>query len=142
MSNVPPRPDQQVPGFPDGRSAAGGATSVPAPSGAYALPAGVAQPPWRGGFPRIDRLAGASLIVSGAGLVSLFAYGNILFRLAAGFLLGAVGAVVGHVARRRIRRDGGTGGGVARAGIIVGWFSPITVTLILGLVIWVLHRHR
>ena len=38
-----------------------------------------------------------------------------------GALLGVVGAIMGHVARRRIRASGAGGDSMALAGIIVGW---------------------
>ncbi len=37
--------------------------------------------------------------------------------------LGAVGAIMGHVARRQIRERGEDGDGMALAGIIVGWIA-------------------
>jgi drug/metabolite transporter (DMT)-like permease len=72
-------------------------------------------PPVPGGYPgyfppqrRTNGLAIASLVVSCA---SLFVCA----------LLGCVGAVMGHVARRQIRESGEEGDGMALAGIIVGW---------------------
>lgn len=38
-------------------------------------------------------------------------------------LLGAVGAILGHVARRQIRTRGEQGGPLALSGIIVGWIA-------------------
>lgn len=38
-------------------------------------------------------------------------------------LLGAVGAILGHVARRQIRTRGEQGAGLALSGIIVGWIA-------------------
>jgi hypothetical protein len=61
-------------------------------------------------------MAIASLIVSCASVVTLCAYGL-------GALVGATGAILGHVARRRIRASGAQGDGMALAAIIVGWIT-------------------
>ncbi|HEU0241448.1 MAG TPA: DUF4190 domain-containing protein [Micromonosporaceae bacterium] len=61
-----------------------------------------------------DGMAVASLVTSIAGLLMLFCYGI-------GAVAGIVGAVLGHVARGRIRRSGQDGAGLALAGIIIGW---------------------
>jgi hypothetical protein len=51
-----------------------------------------------------------------------------------GAVLGVVGAVLGHVARRQIR-DGEGGAGMALAGVIVGWVAAGLGLLFLGLII-------
>ncbi|MDI1460176.1 DUF4190 domain-containing protein [Catellatospora sp. KI3] len=38
-----------------------------------------------------------------------------------GLILGPIGAILGHVARRRIRTTGEEGDGMALAGVIIGW---------------------
>ena len=63
-----------------------------------------------------DGMAVASLVVSCVAALGLCAYGI-------GGLLGVVGAILGHVARRRIRVAGAGGDGMALAGIIVGWIA-------------------
>jgi MFS family permease len=63
-----------------------------------------------------DGLAIASLIVSCLSVLTLCGYG-------VGGLIGAVGAILGHVARRRIRQSGAQGDGLALAGVIVGWIT-------------------
>jgi hypothetical protein len=63
-----------------------------------------------------DGFAIASLVVSCVAVLSLCAYG-------VGGLLGIVGAIFGHVAKRRIRAAGTGGDGLAMAGIIVGWIA-------------------
>ncbi len=63
-----------------------------------------------------DGMAIASLIVSCMSVLTLCGYG-------VGGLVGAVGAILGHVARRRIRQSGAQGDGMALAGIIVGWIT-------------------
>lgn len=61
---------------------------------------------------RTNGLAVASLVVSVVGLVAC-----------CGSVSGIVGAILGHVARRRIRRTGEAGAGMALAGILVGWIG-------------------
>jgi hypothetical protein len=61
-----------------------------------------------------EGLAVASLVVSCVSVLGLCAYGL-------GALVGLTGAILGHVARRRIRANGAQGDGMALAGIIVGW---------------------
>jgi hypothetical protein len=61
-----------------------------------------------------DGLAVASLIVSCVAVPAMCLYG-------VPGLIGTVGAILGHVARRRITRTGAGGAGMALAGIIVGW---------------------
>jgi hypothetical protein len=79
------------------------------PGSPYSYP----NPPYAPGRPT-DGMAIASLIVSCAGVLGLCIWGI-------GGLPGVVGAILGHVARRRIRTSGAGGAGLALAGIIVGW---------------------
>jgi hypothetical protein len=76
-----------------------------------------------------DGFAIASLVVSCASILGLCAWGI-------GSLLGVLGAIFGHVARRRIRTSGAGGGGVALAGIIVGWsIAAIGLVLLVVLIV-------
>ncbi|WP_433370913.1 DUF4190 domain-containing protein [Actinoplanes sp. CA-142083] len=75
-----------------------------------------------------EGLAIASLAVSCAAVPALCAYGI-------GGLLGVVGAIMGHVARRRIAANGSDGAGMALAGIIVGWVTTALLVLGIALVI-------
>jgi hypothetical protein len=76
-----------------------------------------------------DGLAIASLVVSCMSGLGLCAYG-------VGGLLGIVGAILGHVARRRIRVSGANGDGLALAGVIVGWVAAaIGVLAVAGIVL-------
>ncbi|WP_106127884.1 DUF4190 domain-containing protein [Pseudosporangium ferrugineum] len=52
-----------------------------------------------------------------------------------GGLLGVLGAIFGHVARRRIKRSGTGGGGMALAGIIIGWV--VSAIAIIGAIVFV-----
>ncbi|GAA1775764.1 DUF4190 domain-containing protein [Luedemannella helvata] len=67
---------------------------------------------------RTNGLAVASLVVSVAGLV-----------VCCGSVSGIVGAILGHVARGRIRRTGEAGAGMALAGILVGWTGLVIFLL-------------
>ncbi|MFI5932736.1 DUF4190 domain-containing protein [Actinoplanes sp. NPDC051494] len=73
-----------------------------------------AHSPYPGVRRPTEGLAIASLVVSCVSVLGLCAW-------SIGGLLGVVGAVLGHVARRRIRTTGAQGEGMALAGIIVGW---------------------
>jgi Domain of unknown function (DUF4190) len=75
-----------------------------------------------------EGMAIAALVVSCVGVVGLCSYGI-------GGIMGVVGAILGHVARRRIRRNGTDGAGLALAGIIVGWCLTGISAIIAGLVI-------
>lgn len=66
--------------------------------------------------PKTNSMAVASMVISIIGAAGLCAYG-------VGGLLGIVGAILGHVARRQIRDRGEAGDGMALAGIIVGWVA-------------------
>ncbi|HEY3010952.1 MAG TPA: DUF4190 domain-containing protein [Micromonosporaceae bacterium] len=85
----------------------------------------VAAPPTNG-------LAIASMVVSIVSVApGLCAYGL-------GGYLGAVGAILGHVARRRIRERGEGGDGMALAGIIVGWIATgLAVLATIAIVIFI-----
>jgi hypothetical protein len=61
-----------------------------------------------------EGLAIASLAISVVAVLGVCAWGI-------GGLLGILGAIFGHVARRRIARTGANGSGMALAGIITGW---------------------
>jgi MFS family permease len=75
-------------------------------------------------------LAIASLAVSIAGLVMLCGYGI-------GGIVGLVGAILGHVARRQVRERGENGSGLALAGIICGWIAVALGVVAIGFLVWV-----
>jgi hypothetical protein len=75
-------------------------------------------------------LAIASLVVSLAGVLLLACYGG-------GGLVGLVGAILGHVAKRQIAQRGEGGGGMATAGIIIGWIVlALGVLILVGIIIF------
>ncbi len=99
----------------------------PAPYGAYPYGVPVYVPP----PPKVptEGLAIASLVTSIAGLVLA---GSCLFPV----LACPVGAILGHVAMRRIDESGKQGRGMALAGAIVGWVG--TALLVLGILFFVI----
>ncbi|HEU4348312.1 MAG TPA: DUF4190 domain-containing protein, partial [Actinoplanes sp.] len=50
-------------------------------------------------------------------------------------LLGILGAIFGHVARRRIRTTGANGSGMALAGMIIGWTAAAIGVLVITVVV-------
>jgi hypothetical protein len=93
-------------------SAAGYPPPAPAyPVAPYQYPYGYS--PYPAARPT-EGLAIASLVVSCVGAPAICLYG-------ASALVAPVGAILGHVARRRIRATGAGGEGMALAGIIIGW---------------------
>lgn len=137
-------PEAQFPGV--GQPQGGTPAPVPGqpqyPSGAYTAPPsapgysvpgyGVAYPHY--GYlppPPTNGMAVAALVVSIIGAVGLCGYGI-------GGLIGGVGAILGHVARRQIRERGEGGDGLALAGVIVGWIAcGIAVAAIVVIVIFI-----
>ncbi|GAA0543134.1 hypothetical protein GCM10010172_25780 [Paractinoplanes ferrugineus] len=122
---TPPPPDPYQPPMPP--------MSAPMPPDPYAQPAYYQPSAYPYGYqpPReTEGLAIASLVVSCAAVLGICLYGF-------GALLGIVGAILGHVARSRIKHNGNNGAGMALAGIIVGWtISGIAVAAIAAIVIY------
>jgi hypothetical protein len=79
--------------------------------------------------PKTNGLAIASMVVSLSGAALLFCYGG-------GLVLGVVGAILGHVSRRQIATRGEGGGGMALAGIIVGWITLAIGLIVVAGIIW------
>jgi hypothetical protein len=77
---------------------------------------------------RTNGMAIGSMVVSIVGLTLVVCYGG-------GGLLGVVGAILGHVARRQIRTNKESGDGMALAGIIIGWISLALGVIVFGLII-------
>ena len=65
------------------------------------------------------------------GLPLLFCYGIV------GLLLGAAGAILGHIARRQTIQRGQDGGSMALAGIIIGWIDVALGIIIVIFLVWV-----
>jgi hypothetical protein len=108
-STSPPQ-GYPAPGYPTSGQPAGYPDPyLPGGYPAYGYPPVPVAPPTNG-------LAVASMVVSIVGAVGLTCYGL-------GGYLGIVGAILGHVSRRQIRERGGSGDGMALAGIITGWIA-------------------
>jgi hypothetical protein len=111
----PPPPDPPIQAYqPPGPQQYG----YPAPAYDYGNPG---SPYYRPGYPYAparptEGLAIASLVVSCVGVLGLCLW-------TVGGVFGIVGAILGHVARRRIQASGAGGAGLALAGIIIGWVT-------------------
>jgi hypothetical protein len=106
---------------------------------AYGMPpAGYGTPPPYYPYPVVmkrpyDGLAIASLVLSCTAAVGLCTWG-------AGGVLGIVGAILGHVARGRLKHNGRDGNGLALAGIIVGWsLAALSAAILTVLIVSVVH---
>ncbi|WP_144121701.1 DUF4190 domain-containing protein [Catellatospora sichuanensis] len=105
-----------------------GAPGQPYPYGAY-------PPPGYGPYPyvylqrRTNGMAIGAMVTALAGAIMLCFYG------VPALILGPLGAILGHVARRRIRESGEDGDGMALTGIIVGWIATALGVLIIAAVV-------
>lgn len=79
--------------------------------------------------PPTEGLAIAALVVSCVAVAGLCASGL-------GGLLGIVGAIMGHVAQRKISVNGSGGRGMALAGIIVGWVATALALVMLAVIVF------
>ncbi len=83
---------------------------------------------------RTNGLAIASMVTSLIALATICLYGLPTF------VLGPVGAIMGHITRRRIRTTGEEGDGMALAGIIIGWVATgLALLWLVVLVLVILH---
>lgn len=93
----------------------------------------VMQPPG----PSTNGMAIAALVVSLFGILGLCAYGL-------GGWIGAIGAILGHVAKRQIAERGQSGDGMAMAGVIIGWIATglfVLAGIGWGIFIWYAATH-
>ena len=123
----PPSPDPSVP--PAGYSAAPYGGYAPAPQGTpYGQPNGAVPPPYGQpygyGYPyvppqRTNGLAIASMVL---GILWLYWIGSIL------------ALVFGYIAKNQIRERGESGGGMATAGIVLGWIGVgfLVLAIVIG----------
>ncbi|GAB4048895.1 DUF4190 domain-containing protein [Catellatospora paridis] len=112
----------QVAGQP---GAPAGTPGQPHPYGAYPPP-GYAPYPYVYLQRRTNGMAIGAMVTALAGAVMLCFYG------VPALLLGPLGAILGHVARRKIRESGEEGDGMALTGIIVGWIATALGFLIIA----------
>ncbi|MDT5028667.1 MAG: hypothetical protein QOE61_5093 [Micromonosporaceae bacterium] len=109
-------------------------TAPPSPQyggyGGYGVQPAVGHP----GFapaPKTNGMAIAAMVTSIVGLALLPCYGT-------GAVPGLVGAILGHVARKQIRERQESGGGMALAGVIMGWIATaLGVVVVAGIVIFI-----
>jgi hypothetical protein len=108
------------------------------PATGYTTPA---VPPMGYGYPgygypmmplqrRTSPMAITGMVLSICGAPFLFCYG-------VGGLLGLAGAIVSHVARRQIKARNEDGGGMALAGIIIGWICAAVGLALVVLFVWI-----
>jgi Domain of unknown function (DUF4190) len=119
-------------------------TAYPADTSGYAQQQPYPTSPGYAGYPgypgygtpvmvpsqRTNGMAIAAMVVSLVSLPGLFCYG------VGGIVIGMVGAILGHVARRQVTERGEGGSGMALAGIIIGWIAVAVGVVVLGLFIW------
>jgi hypothetical protein len=81
--------------------------------------------------PKTNGLAIAAMVTSIVGAAFLACYGF-------GGILGVAGAILGHVARKQIRERQESGGGMALAGVIIGWIATgLGLLFVAALVIFI-----
>jgi len=78
---------------------------------------------------RTNGLAIASMVVSIVGIAGLCAWGPL------SVFVSPVGAILGHVARRRLKTVEEEGQGMALAGIILGWAGLVLSLIFLAVII-------
>jgi len=96
-------------------------------------------PPYAYGYPyqlppprATNGMALASMIVSIVGIALICGWGPV------SVFVSPVGAILGHVARRKLRTSGEQGDGMALTGIIVGWIGFVLALAILVLIIFLI----
>ncbi|MEV0454368.1 DUF4190 domain-containing protein [Catellatospora methionotrophica] len=98
-------------------------------------PHGATPPPGYAPYPyvhlqrRTNGMAIGAMVTALAGAVMVCFYG------VPALILGPVGAILGHVARRKIRQSGEDGDGMALTGIIVGWIATALGLLVVAAIV-------
>jgi hypothetical protein len=123
------------PGYPPVESYPGAPPAYPAPAGYPGTPGYPAAPgyppnPYGGqtGYPggfyyptatgKTNGLAVGSLVTAIVGLLTAWCFG-------VGGLIGAAGAVMGHISMGQIQQSNESGRGMALAGVIIGWIAVV-----------------
>ncbi|WP_137147418.1 DUF4190 domain-containing protein [Mycolicibacterium sp. CR10] len=120
MSEPPPPP--QYGAYPGG---------YPPQPGGYPPPPGGYQPP-PGGYPPPVQSAPKN----GLGVASLVVAIISLFSVFGGVVLGVVAVILGYMGRGRAKRGEATNGGIAMAGIVLGFLSIIVSVAAIGIMVW------
>jgi hypothetical protein len=104
------------------------AQSPYSPAPGYAFPA--YAPPVMVPSQRTNGLSIAAMVVSIVGLLSALCYG------VPAIAIGLVGAILGHVGYRQTKERGESGGGMAIAGIAVGWIGVLVGVIVLAVYVY------
>ncbi|GIF41898.1 DUF4190 domain-containing protein [Actinoplanes xinjiangensis] len=130
-----------MPGSPGPEPSVGSAPPAGGHGGTLTIPPAHPYPVPHGASARINRFAIASLATSclaAASMVGFFAVGLLGLCYLAG-LLAPVGAILGYLAERQIRRTGDDGRGLATAGFIVGGILAGVICLLV-FIVWIVPR--
>jgi hypothetical protein len=84
------------------------------------------------GYPPTKAVNGLAI---GSMVTSIVAMLAVCFYGVGGVVLGPVGAILGHVARRQIRERNQDGEGMAMAGVIVGWIATALGVLVVAAIV-------
>ena len=98
------------------------------PAPGYAFPA--YAPPVMVPAQRTNGLSIAAMVVSIVGLLSALCYG------VPAIAVGLVGAILGHVGYRQTKERAESGGGMAIAGIAVGWIAVLVGLIVLAFYVY------
>ena len=132
---APPSPEAYPPPPPPGAAyppPPGGAyTPPPPPGGAYPAPPPMPYHYEGGAAPAVARngLGTAALVLSIIGVL-------LCWTVFGGIILGLVAVILGFVGYSRVKRNEATNGGVAIAGIILGFLAMIAGAVFIFLYIW------
>lgn len=109
----------------------------PPPAGGYPPPQYGAYP---GGYPPAQPYAGGTpppaAPSNGLGIASLVTAIIALLSVVGGVVLGIVAVVLGFMGWGRAKRGQATNGGIAIAGIVLGFLSIIEAVVVIGVAIW------
>jgi hypothetical protein len=75
-------------------------------------------------------------------VLSCFATASLCAWGVGGLPFGITGAILGHVAKHRIRRSGASGSGLALAGIIVGWVAAGLGLVVAGVLVLIIFSDQ